>query len=188
MNANTAPALVAYTRTAVVFHWLVAVAIIASLIMGWQMVEMRISPDRLKLYNWHKWLGMTILALSAARLLWRLTHPAPPLPAMPTWQQRVSSATHALFYVLFFAVPIMGWIYSSATGFPVVYLGLIQLPDLIEADRELAETLKPIHKYLAYTLAALVVLHVAAAFKHQFIDRDGLLARMRWRRPQTGLS
>jgi len=81
-------------------------------------------------------------------------------------------------YALFFAVPLVGWIYSSAAGFPIVLFGVMPLPDLVSKSPELAETLKPWHPYLAYTLAALVVMHVAALLKHQLIDRDGLLSRM----------
>ena len=81
-------------------------------------------------------------------------------------------------YVLFLAVPLLGWAYSSAAGFPVVWFGVWQLPDLVTANSELAEAIKPWHMITAYTLAALIVLHIAAALKHQFIDRDGLLRRM----------
>jgi cytochrome b561 len=138
---------------------------------------------RLKLYNWHKWAGITFLALSLVRLLWRVTHRPPALPApitaaMPTWQMRAYHATHHLLYVLFFAVPLIGWAYSSAAGFPIVWFGQIALPDLVPANKALAELIKPWHELLAVTLMALAALHVAAALKHQWIDRDGLLQRM----------
>ena len=97
---------------------------------------------------------------------------------MPAWQVRAYHATHTVMYVLFFAVPLMGWAYSSAAGFPIVVFGLVPLPDLVPASKELAETLKPLHGLLAWALAGLVGLHVAAALKHHFIDKDGLLARM----------
>ena len=126
---------------------------------------------------------MTILALSALRLLWRLTHRPPALPgtvtaAMPSWQVRAYHATHHLMYLLFFAVPLVGWAYSSMAGFPVVWFGGLPLPDFVPVDKELAKLVKPVHAVLAYTLLALVVLHVAAALKHHFVDRDGLLGRM----------
>ena len=168
-----------YTIPAMVFHWLLAVMIIASFSFGLYMVELPFSPARLKQYNWHKWAGITILGLSAARLLWRLTHRPPPLnAATPTWQIKASHAVHMLLYVLFFAAPLAGWAYSSAAGFPVVYLGLMPLPDFVSPNRELAATLKLVHRTLVYSLAALVVLHVLAAVKHQFIDRDGLMDRI----------
>ena len=167
-----------YTTPAIALHWLLALMIIASLIVGTTMSGMPLSPTRLKLYNWHKWAGITILALSALRLLWRLAHRPPPEPPMPAWQRRAASATHAALYLLFFAVPLLGWAYSSAAGFPVVVFGVLPLPDFVSPSRELADTLKPLHRWGARALAALVVLHVAAALKHQLIDRDGLLRRM----------
>lgn len=168
-----------YTRIAKLLHWLLALAIVLTFSFGLYMVELPFSPQRLKQYNWHKWAGMTILLLSCARLLWRLTHPAPALPAhLPTWQRWASSGTHALMYALFFAIPLVGWTYSSALGFPIVLYGVIEMPDFVSRDTELAETLKLIHKVLAYSLAALVVLHVLAALQHHFILKDGLLARM----------
>ncbi len=168
-----------YTTTAIVFHWLLALMIIVSFAVGLYMVSLTMSPTRIKLYNWHKWAGMTILTLAALRLLWRLSHRAPALSsAMPAWQVSVANATHVLFYMLFFAVPLTGWAYSSAAGFPIVWFGVVPLPDFVPKDRELAEFLKPFHWMSAYALASLVVLHVAAVAKHVLVDRDGLLNRM----------
>ncbi|MFT3812220.1 MAG: cytochrome b [Acidovorax sp.] len=176
-----------YTRTAVLLHWVLALALVALFCFGLYMTGLKFSPLRLKLYNWHKWAGITVLALSALRLLWRITHRPPELPApvrlaMPAWQRAAHHGTHHLMYLLFFAVPLIGWAYSSAAGFPVVFLGLWQLPDLVPASKELAEAIKPFHKFSAYALAALVLMHVGAALWHQFIVRDGLLSRMRWGR------
>lgn len=168
-----------YTIPAMGFHWLLAVMIIASFSFGVYMVDLPFSPARLKQYNWHKWAGITILALSAVRLLWRLTHRPPALSStIPRWQIKASHASHMLLYVLFFAAPLAGWAYSSAAGFSVVYLGLVPLPDFVSPNRELAATLKLVHRTLVYSLAALVVLHVLAAVKHQFFDRDGLMNRI----------
>ncbi|MFZ5548370.1 MAG: cytochrome b [Pseudomonadota bacterium] len=188
MNANTAiadaaaPALPArprYNGVAIAFHWLLALMILGALGVGWYMTGLSMSPTRLKLYNWHKWAGVTILVLSAARLLWRLRHQPPADAPGPRWQQQAASWTHRLLYALFFAVPLAGWAYSSAAGFPVVWFGVLPLPDFVSPDKALAESLKGLHKLLAYGLASLVVLHVAAALKHHFVDRDGLLHRMR---------
>ena len=168
-----------YTLPAIAFHWLLTLLITGSFIFGLYMVDLPFSPARLKQYNWHKWAGITILTMSALRLLWRLGHRPPALASTtPVWQVRASQASHALLYALFFAAPLAGWAYSSAAGFPVVYFGLFQLPDLVSRSPELAVTLKLTHRILTYSLAALVVLHVAAALKHQWIDRDRLLARM----------
>ncbi len=171
-----------YSPVAVVLHWLLALAIIGAFSLGLYMAELPFSMTRLKLFNWHKWAGVTILALSALRLLWRLTHRPPADIPMPAWQARAAHATHGLFYLLFFAVPLVGWAYSSAAGFPVVWFGVLPLPDFVAKDKALADTLKELHELGAWALAVLVLVHVAAALKHQFIDRDGLLARMSLRR------
>lgn len=172
------PAL-SYTRIAKLLHWLLALAILLTFSFGLYMVELPFSPQRLKQYNWHKWAGMTILILSTARLLWRLSHRAPSLPvSLPAWQRFASASTHALMYALFFAIPLAGWAYSNALGFPIVLYGLVETPNLLSRDVELAKTLKLMHQYLAYSLAALVGIHVLAALQHNFILKDGLLARM----------
>jgi cytochrome b561 len=168
-----------YTGPAIALHWLLALAIVGAFGVGLYMHELPLSPQKLKLYNWHKWAGVTILALSALRLLWRLTHRPPPDVPMPAWQRSVAHLTHGALYLLFFAVPLVGWAYSSAAGFPIVWFGVLPLPDFVPVDKALAEAIKPWHAALAWALAVLVVLHVAGALKHQFVDRDGLLARMR---------
>jgi cytochrome b561 len=168
-----------YTRFAIALHWLLAVLIVGSLGVGWYMADMPMSVQRLKLFNWHKWAGVTILFLSAARLLWRLWHPAPALPtSMPAWQRSASHLSHGALYVLFFVVPLLGWAYSSAAGFPIVWFGVLPLPDWVPRSRELAESLKPWHGWAAYTLAAVVVVHIAAALKHHWVDKDQVMARM----------
>ena len=168
-----------YSTPAIAFHWLLALMIAIAFSVGLYMSDLPLSPTRLKLFNYHKWAGITILALSALRLLWRLTHRPPPDPPMPRWQALAAHGAHWALYVLFFAVPLMGWAYSSAAGFPVVLYGVLPLPDFVTPDRATAEIFKERHGQLAWALALMVVLHVAAALKHQFIDRDGLLLRMK---------
>jgi len=172
-----------YTPTAIALHWLLALAIVGSFSVGVYMSDLPVSPQRLKLYNWHKWAGICILTLSAIRLLWRLTHRPPADLPMPAWQRRSAHAVHLLMYLLFFAVPLAGWAYSSAAGFPVVVFGVLPLPDFVSPDKALADAIKPLHKILAFTLAALVLAHVGAALKHHLVDGDGLLDRMRPGRP-----
>ena len=167
-----------YSRVAILLHWVLGLALIGSFSMGLYMADLPFSPQRLKLYNWHKWAGVTILTLSAVRLLWRLTHQPPADPPMPAWQRLAAHGTHYALYVLFFAVPLVGWAYSSAAGFPIVWFGVLPLPDFVPVDKALAEAIKPWHGYLAFALAGLVLMHVGAALKHHFIDRDGLLLRM----------
>ena len=167
-----------YGSVAIAFHWLLAVMIIGSLCVGFYMSDLPMSPTRLKLFNWHKWAGITIMALSGLRLLWRLAHRPPPDVAMPRWQRVAAHATHWALYALFFLTPLAGWAYSSAAGFPVVVFGVLPLPDFVPVDKALAETLKSRHHLMAFLLAAVVLLHIAAALKHHFLDRDGLLTRM----------
>jgi cytochrome b561 len=173
------PAPTRYTGVAMGFHWLLALLIVGTFCVGLYMADLPFSLSRVKLFNYHKWAGVTVLALSALRLLWRLTHrPPADLPA-PQWQQRAAHATHVALYALFFAVPLVGWAYSSAAGFPIVLFGVLPLPDFVPHDKALAELIKPWHETLAWAMALLVALHVAAALKHHFIDKDGLLDRMR---------
>ena len=182
LSANAAPPQ-RYSTVAIVLHWLLALVILGMFGVGVYMTDLPFSPLRLKLYNWHKWAGVTFLALTVLRLMWRVTHRPPALPVavtrnMPNWQTRAHHATHHVMYALFFAVPLIGWAYSSAAGFPIVFFGQIPLPDLLPANKALAELVKPLHELTALALMALAGLHIAAAFKHQLVDRDGLLSRM----------
>jgi cytochrome b561 len=168
-----------YTRGAIAFHWIVAVLILFNLGFGLYTVDLPLSPQKLKFFSWHKWIGVTILIFAAARLLWRLTHPAPALPdSMRPWERQLAHWTHVLLYVLFFAAPLTGWLFSSATGFQTVYLGLLPIPDLLDKNKALADVLRLAHHWVNYTLAAVIVLHIAAALKHHFVDRDEVLIRM----------
>jgi cytochrome b561 len=168
-----------YTAPAIVLHWLLAACIVLGFLIGLQMSDAPVSPARVRWINYHKWVGLTILSLSVVRLLWRLAHRPPALPAsMQGWQRHASDWMHRVLYLCFFIVPVAGWAYSSALGFHVVYLGVIPLPDLAPKDKALAEVLQQVHATLAWSLAALVGLHVATALKHHFIDKDGPLSRM----------
>lgn len=170
---------VRYTRIAIGLHWVTVALIIAAWGLGLNMVDLPLSPQKLKVYSWHKWTGVTIFLLTFSRLAWRAAHRPPALPhSMPGWQMRAAAASHALLYTLLFAIPLSGWLFSSASGVPVVYLGLVQLPDLVGRDKALAALLKQVHVVLNWTLLAAVCIHVAAALKHQLVDRDGVLARM----------
>lgn len=169
-----------YTPTAIALHWIVAALIIGNLCFGLYVEGLHgITPQKLRYLSWHKWVGVTIFLLAAARLLWRLRHAPPALPAsMRPWERKAAHAGHVLLYVLFFAAPISGWLMSSALGFQTVYLGLVPIPDLLQKNRELGDTLKVVHRTINYTMAAVIVGHAAAALKHHFHDRDDVLARM----------
>ncbi|MGV2288111.1 cytochrome b [Trinickia sp. YCB016] len=181
MNSNSMPAAPAsYTRTAVALHWLIALLIICGFALGWVMTDIPgFTPTKLKYFSWHKWIGVTVFALSIVRVLWRATHVPPPLPAdMPLVQRVGAHGVHVLLYVLMLAIPVTGYLYSSASNIPVVYLGIVPLPRLIDPDPVLKETFKTLHVTLNYVLLSSVVLHVLAVVKHQVFDRDGVLSRM----------
>ena len=168
-----------YTSTAIALHWIIFVLIAGGFALAVYMVDLPVSPQKLRYFAWHKWTGVTVFALALVRAAWRLTHRAPPWEAqIPAWQQRAAAVMHAVLYALIVVIPLTGWIYSSATGVPTVYLGIVQLPDLVAKDKALAELLKSVHVTLNYTLLTLVVAHMAAALQHHFIARDGVLKRM----------
>ncbi|RYZ98009.1 MAG: cytochrome b [Moraxellaceae bacterium] len=169
-----------YTRTAVGLHWIIALLIFAAFGLGWLMTDIPgFTMTKLKYYSWHKWLGITVFLLAVIRLLWRFFH-VPPAWAgqIPLWQQWAAHAVHWALYALIFAIPLSGYFYSLAAGVPVVYLGLVPMPVLLEPNIALANPLKQLHVVLNYSLVALLLAHVGAALKHQWIDRDGTLARM----------
>lgn len=168
-----------YDGVQVLLHWLVALLICAAFGLAWTMDDMPLSPAKFKLISWHKWAGITVLGLVAIRLIWLKIKGAPAAdPGLPAWQNKVSTATHHLLYLLMFAMPLSGWLMSSAKGFSVVYLGLWKLPDLVAKNEALGDTLKGGHGLFATVLLVLIGLHAAAALKHHFIDRDSILARM----------
>jgi cytochrome b561 len=172
-----------YSLTAIVLHWVLALALVGLFALGLYMHELPFSLQRLKLYNWHKWAGVSFLLLSVLRLVWRLTHRPPALPhaiesAMPAWQRVAHHGTHHALYALFFVVPLLGWAYSSAAGFPIVLFGVLPLPDFVPASKDLADMIKPLHALSAFALAGLALLHMAAALKHQWLDKDKLISRM----------
>ena len=167
-----------YSGTAIALHWLIGAMILISFGVGLYMTGLKFSPEKLKLYNWHKWAGVSIFMLVLLRSAWRLTHAAPPLPPMPAWQRFAAHASHVLLYVFMFAIPLTGWLMSSAKGFQTVYFGVLPLPDLLGKDKDLGELLELVHRWLNYSMMAVVAAHAAAALKHHFVDRDDVLRRM----------
>lgn len=148
------------------------------------MHELPLSPQKLKLYSYHKWLGVTIFALVALRLLVRWCLPPPPLLSAPAWQMKLAQGVHHSLYLLMFAVPLTGWLMSSAKGFQTVWFGVLPIPDLLDKDEALGKFLKKIHEQLSWGLVLLAILHAGAALKHHFRDRDATLARMLpWMKP-----
>jgi cytochrome b561 len=166
-----------YTSTAIIFHWLIALLIFVAFPLGLYMHGLKLSPTKLHLYSYHKWIGITVLGLGLLRVLWRAAH-KPPFLNLPMWQKLASSAVHVMLYTLMLCVPLSGWLMSSAKGVQTVWLGIFPLPDLVHKDKALGDLLGIVHKSLNYTMLVLVLLHVAAALKHHFVDNDSVLQRM----------
>jgi cytochrome b561 len=169
-----------YSGVAISLHWLIALLMICGFYLGWIMTDIPgFTPTKLKYFSWHKWIGVTVFALAVIRLLWRLTHRAPPLPdSTSAFQKAAAHAVHVLLYLLMLVIPISGYFYSSSAGIQVVYLGIIPLPTLISPNPALRVVLRTTHIWLNYTLLAFFAMHVLAALKHHFIERDGILGRM----------
>lgn len=179
-----------YTAVAIALHWIIAFSILGLIAVGWFMET--ISFDTLEgraqyqsIVQLHKSFGITVLVLSIARIAWRLMNPPPPEPAMPGWQAFAANAVHVLFYVLMIAMPLSGWVMASASpAFETKYFGLFDarlpvLPTLPLDSREgIENAAASAHSLLAWVIIGLLALHVGAALKHHFVDRDGLLARM----------
>lgn len=168
-----------YTITAISLHWLMAILLIGLFAVGIYMHELPLSPWKLQIYSWHKWAGITAFILVLIRLLWRFTHRPPTLPiTMPASAKLAAHTGHALLYLLIIAIPVTGWLMSSAKGVQTVYFGMIPIPDLLAKNKELGKLLQAVHAWLNYMLAAIVVIHVGAALKHHWIDKDNVLTRM----------
>jgi cytochrome b561 len=168
-----------YTAVAQALHWLVAALVMTMFGLGWYMAGLPLSQRKFDLFQLHKSLGLTVFVLVALRLAWRLSHPPPPLPArLPAWERAAARATHALFYGLLLAQPLIGFVQSNAANFPLVLWGVLPLPALIGTDEALGETLVTVHQAVAAVLLALIVLHVAAALRHHFLLKDDVLRRM----------
>ena len=168
-----------YTATAKALHWLMAILFFGLLALGFYMHDLPLSPEKLQLYSWHKWAGVTAFLLIWLRLVWRVTHRPPALPASmsPMWQL-AAHAGHLVLYVLMIAIPLSGWLMSSAKGFQTVWFGVLPIPDLLGKDKELGDLLQTIHMVLNLTFVVVIAGHIGAALKHHFIDKDDILTRM----------
>jgi cytochrome b561 len=160
-------------------HWLMAVLIIVLGMVGLYMADLPNSPDKIRIYAIHKSVGLTVLALAILRVLWRLGNRRPADLPMPAWQTWSAHAVHALLYVLMFLLPLSGWLYNSASGYPLQWFWTVQMPSLSGgADPALKPIAHAIHEWGFYVLATLVVVHAGAALRHHFADRDETLLRM----------
>lgn len=160
-------------------HWLIVLLILGQGTVGLLMHELDNSPTKVQVYALHKSFGLTILALVALRVLWRLYAGRPaPVPGTPGWQERIASLTHFALYALLFAIPISGWILNSASGFPLQWFGLFHVPSIAGRDHDLHELAEDVHEWLFWALVALAAVHAAAGIYHHLFQRDATLARM----------
>lgn len=172
------PASAAYTSVAKWLHWLMALVIVAAWGIGYYAHEfMPKGPERTGMFGVHKAIGTAVLLLIVLRMAWRATHPAPSQGLAP-WLHNVSRAAHGVLYFLMLAMPITGWLMTSAKGRDVHFLGLWQLPALLEKNADLARLFEDAHKLMAWVILSLVLAHVLAALHHHFIRRDGVLRSM----------
>lgn len=161
------------------FHWLLAIAILAMIGIGLYMVDMPNSMAKLRMYALHKSIGITVLALVALRLAWRLYAGAPaPEPGTPRWQHAAATATHWALYGLMIAMPLSGWLFNSASNFPLQWFGQFNLPAIAAPDPDLKALARSLHTWGFYAIGLLVLLHSGAAIKHHLFDRDRTLLRM----------
>lgn len=167
-----------FARPMIALHWLIAIIIIAMLCIGFYMVGLpRGLAFKSSLINFHKSLGLTVFLLVLLRVVVRLVYGRPPLPPMQTWQRAAASITQALLYVCMIGMPLVGYLGSSFNKYGTRFWGVL-LPQWGSDDKHMRELFFGIHSVLAWIFAALIVLHLLGALKHQFIDRDGLIRRM----------
>lgn len=166
-----------YGFVSISLHWVIAFLIIALIILGLYMVELPISLQKLKLYGWHKEYGILVLILAGIRLVWRFSNITPRL-SIPLLEKIAARFVHWTFYFLMFAMPLTGWLMSSAAGLSVSFFGWFVLPDLVGANEDNMKLFQQIHSILGYALIAVIILHTSAALKHHFINKDDILRRM----------
>jgi cytochrome b561 len=189
-----------YTRTAVILHWLIGLGLIAMLFYGWWMVDLPKEGPKsasFDLFNWgiytvqlgeavsprtfyfnlHKSFGFTILLLVALRIVWRFMHHPPALlPTLKAWERKLAAATHHLLYVLMVLLPVSGMLMTMYSKYPLKWFGITILPAL--DNKEMREVFLEVHEILGFVLALLILIHLAGALKHKFIDKDATLSRM----------
>lgn len=168
-----------YGAVAQLLHWSVVVLIVTQYGLAMIFQDMPLGLEKIAWIVRHKAVGMTILGLACIRLLWRLFNPPPPLPAhMRSHQRWLAHASHALLYILIFAIPLSGWIMSSLAGIPVSYFGLFDIPVLMPPDKTLVDASKQVHQILNFILVIMASLHIGAAFYHHGFKQDDVLIRM----------
>lgn len=168
-----------YTSTAKALHWLMALLIVGLLALGFYMSDLPLSPEKLQIYSWHKWAGVTVFLLVWLRLFWRVTHRPPAFAAsLSATQQALAHVGHLALYLLIIVIPLSGWLMSSAKGVQTVWFGVLPLPDLLGRDKALGGQLAELHSALNIGLLLLIVGHAAMALFHHLVHKDDTLRRM----------
>jgi cytochrome b561 len=180
------PVTTRYTSVAIMLHWLIALGILALIGIGLAMVHLPLAPlAQFRLYQLHKSIGITVLLAGLLRILWRIFHRPPPLPALPRLEKAAAEGMHTLLYVLMVLLPVTGWALVSVSPFnlPTVLYGLVPWPHLpvlstLKDKPPVEAVMKLVHGKLGWLLLALVLAHAGAGLRHHFVLRDGVLRRM----------
>ena len=168
-----------YGAVAQAFHWLIAALIVTQFVLANMADDLPIGAHKLALLARHKSFGMTVLMLAILRLLWRWKNRPPALPDhMSPLERKLARATHIAFYVLLFAMPMTGWLMSSAKNYSVSWFGWFTWPNLIGKNEAAFDFLRATHDTLSFILFGIAVLHILAALKHHFWHKDDVLLRM----------
>jgi cytochrome b561 len=159
-------------------HWLLAVAVLAQLALGWWMLDIPKSPPGLRAgwFNLHKSIGLTVAAMTVFRLVWRAAHPVDQAQGLPRWQRLAAGLTHGALYLCLLVMPLSGYLGSSFSGYPVRFFGLV-LPSWASAWPAGKQAMSSLHFAIAWLFMGLVALHIGAALWH-LLRRDGIAARM----------
>lgn len=168
-----------YGAIAQLFHWVIVGLIVTQFVLAFRADSLPRGMKLITTLALHKSIGMTVLVLAVARLIWRWMNPVPAEPlSAPKWQRAAARVSHIALYALILILPLFGWIASSARNFSVSWFGIFTWPNLVEPNEAMFKLFQTAHAILAWTLFAVALLHIAAALKHHFIDRDNVLRRM----------
>ena len=180
MSDQDANGIGRYVRPTVALHWVVALTLIVAVVLGLTLGNTpEEASNRKDLFDWHRWVGVTVFALVLVRIVVRAFNRAPPpLASISSFQQWVAHFTHGSLYVLMVAAPLTGYLLSNRMGEAIVLFGSINLPPLLVADQAQMALMESVHKWINYSLIGITTLHILAAFKHHMIDRDATLHRM----------
>lgn len=165
---------------AILLHWSMAILLVGLLALGLYMTRLPISLQKLKLYGWHKEFGVLALILVTVRLTWRLRNTTPSLGNLLRWEVIAARAVHGTFYIFMLALPMSGWLITSAAGLPVSFFGWFLLPNLVSPNVAQRILFSEVHEWLAYAFILVFCIHVSAALKHYFITKDNMMQRMIW--------